>query len=81
LTERRERKRARRAITRPVTIDTAFRNADASDQEVPLGRLKSPPKKKRQLKGLSLMHGFAADNVGGNRLTVGTLSFLLYEQR
>ena len=62
--ERRERKRAKRAIINP---------SSGSDKENEIEEKRFPGKKSKERKvmaGFALMHGFNATNVGKNRLTV-----------
>ncbi|TCD71292.1 hypothetical protein EIP91_011063 [Steccherinum ochraceum] len=69
LEQRRDRRRAKRAIVKPIL-------SDESDAESEQTRTRREPKKKSQNKGqklatgLALMHGFNATNVGSGRITV-----------
>ncbi|KAJ7179921.1 hypothetical protein C8R43DRAFT_971187 [Mycena crocata] len=68
LTERRERKRIKRAIVKPREAsepDTASSNGNKRKN-----RPKSKSKKPKVPSGFALMHGFNATNVGKNRLTL-----------
>jgi hypothetical protein len=61
LAERRERKRAKRAIVDPVL----------SDDEETVPRTKGKKEKKTKIPaGLALLHGFQPNNVAKHRLTV-----------
>jgi hypothetical protein len=65
LTERRERKRAKRAIVQPKELAVTEDNDDNKKTD------KSKKDKKSKIPaGFALMHGFSATNVGKNRLTV-----------
>ncbi|KAJ7507725.1 hypothetical protein B0H11DRAFT_1968345, partial [Mycena galericulata] len=66
LLERRERKRAKRAIVQakgPSEPDAASSNGDKK-------KMKAKGKKPKVPSGFALMHGFSATNVGKNRLTL-----------
>ncbi|KIM90715.1 hypothetical protein PILCRDRAFT_811175 [Piloderma croceum F 1598] len=66
LTERRERKRAKRAIVHPKELED-----DENENCSPLPEKKTKKAKKSKIPaGLALMHGFIATNVGKNRLTL-----------
>jgi hypothetical protein len=68
LTERRERKRAKRAIVDPKELED-----DENENSSPLPEKKTKKAKKSKIPaGLALMHGFTATNVGKNRLTVSS---------
>ena len=73
LAERRERKRAKQAITRPprTTVHEEERSQDKAKQ-------KSKGKKQTLLGGLALLHGFTATNIGKNRLTVSSGGISLF---
>ncbi|KAJ7667948.1 hypothetical protein DFH06DRAFT_1294817 [Mycena polygramma] len=69
LTERRERKRIKRAIVQPKEVtepDTASSNGNAKHKKGVKGKGKKP----KVPSGFALMHGFSATNVGKNRLTL-----------
>jgi hypothetical protein len=68
LAERRERKRAKRAITRPPR--TTVHEEERSPANQDKAKQKSKGKKQTLLGGLALLHGFTATNIGKNRLTV-----------
>lgn len=79
LADRRERKRAKRAIIDPKARAKSPRGAKSADHEADdsLAGYAQPShkggKKSRKAKtpaGMALMYGFAANNVGKNRLTV-----------
>ena len=75
LAERRERKRIKKAIVQPNECDgTDEENHTMSNRKGKKGKTKTKPKVPA---ALALMHGFAATNVGKNRLTVGG-SFLWF---
>jgi hypothetical protein len=70
LTERRDRKRARRDIVQPKGSEVT---EDIENNSQPKRHSTCKSKKLKQCKmsaGLALMHGFTATNVGKNRLTV-----------
>ncbi|KAJ6509888.1 hypothetical protein C8R47DRAFT_1095732 [Mycena vitilis] len=69
LTERRERKRIKRAIVQPkeaTELDTASSNGNGKRKKGAKGK----GKKAKVPSGFALMHGFSATNVGKNRLTL-----------
>ena len=70
--ERRERKRIKKAIVQPKEITesdgTGEGNHLISNRK---GKKEKTRKKPKIPTALALMHGFAATNVGKNRLTVG----------
>ncbi|KAJ4466517.1 hypothetical protein J3R30DRAFT_3859332 [Lentinula aciculospora] len=71
LAERRDRKRAKREIVRPIAND----NADCKDDSKQTGAAREKKGKQKKASsqnapGLALMHGFTATNVGKKRLTV-----------
>ena len=70
LAERRERKRANRAITRPPR--TTVHEEEGSPATQDKAKQKSKGKKQTLLGGLALLHGFTATNIGKNRLTVSS---------
>lgn len=70
LAERRERRRAKKAIVDPKP-DPPASNVYSHDSDD--GKKKSSGKRGKGLNipaGLALMHGFSATNIGKNRLTV-----------
>lgn len=74
LSERRERKRARREIMNPreVKVDTRGEKENRNDEK------KGPNDKKHKIPaGLALMHGFSSTSVGKGRLTVRTSSSIV----
>lgn len=74
LTERRERKRAKRSIIQPKEV-----SVDEDKAENPICKKKTS-KKDKQSKipaAFALMHGFTATNVGKNRLTVRFVPLVL----
>lgn len=74
LTERRERKRARREIAQPNELVVPESGDDESEGSFTFPDSKvTKNKKAKKAKvpaGFALMHGFTATNVGKNRLTV-----------
>jgi hypothetical protein len=70
LTERRERKRAKRAIVHPKELED---DENENCSSVPEKKTKKAKQSKIPA-GLALMHGFTATNVGKNRLTVSGYS-------
>ncbi|KAK7061657.1 hypothetical protein R3P38DRAFT_2830780 [Favolaschia claudopus] len=74
LAERRERKRIKRAIVQPKPPNE-LDVVSSDDNDKPKKRAKAPKEKKLKVPaGFALMHGFAATNVGKNRLTMKPLS-------
>ncbi|KAF9055171.1 hypothetical protein BDZ89DRAFT_1055777 [Hymenopellis radicata] len=71
LAERRERKRTKRAIVNPVDKENGDdeEDDDISSKPKAKGKTRLASKKDKVPPGLALMHGFAASNVGKNRLT------------
>ncbi|KAG5641399.1 hypothetical protein DXG03_005335 [Asterophora parasitica] len=67
LKERRERKRAKRAIIKPTTTDSESEEG-SERRKIKKGKVKKDTKA-RITPGLALMHGFSATNVGSGRLT------------
>ena len=80
LAERRERRRAKRAIVAPKVPTDAASDEEEGTTGVALQATKTTRGKKKKstslAAGLALMHGFTAKNIGRNRLTVRKL--LLY---
>ena len=77
LSERRERKRVKRAIVKPHTSITVHSSPASSEREnKKVGRKKG--KKHSGIAGLALLHGFSATNVGKNRLTVSTVNLVYF---
>jgi hypothetical protein len=75
LDERRERKRTKRAIVKPTEQPTIIDDDEnPSDTEGSKKRKGKKAKNSKLQAGFALMHGFAATNVGQNRLTVGPRS-------
>ncbi|RDB22484.1 hypothetical protein Hypma_010281 [Hypsizygus marmoreus] len=69
LKERRDRKRAKRAIVEPINDSDDELDAKSDKNTKPKGK-KKPEAKKKVPAGLALMHGFSATNVGSGRLTM-----------
>lgn len=75
LEERRERRRAKKAIVAPKPLPAESDSGEDTDRER-RGRSGKASKKSKKgkglnmLAGLALMHGFSATNIGKNRLTV-----------
>ncbi|KAA1466188.1 hypothetical protein DENSPDRAFT_830944 [Dentipellis sp. KUC8613] len=72
LAERRERKRSRRAVTKPNEDPPSERSDEEETVQPKKKRAKKASKKElsRVPAGLALMHGFSSTNVGKNRLTM-----------
>ncbi|KDQ64843.1 hypothetical protein JAAARDRAFT_188127 [Jaapia argillacea MUCL 33604] len=72
LTERRERRRVKRALVNPVETEKPSQDGEGEyNMRDRKGEKKAAKEKKpRALAGLALMNGFAATNVGKNRLTL-----------
>ena len=70
LIERRERKRVKRAIVKPVELEIEREVSTLGDEDCN-GRRKAKKQKMAKLPAaFALLHGFRAANVGKNRLTV-----------
>lgn len=75
LAERRERRRAKKAIVDPKP-DSLASSASDNESDSKRKRKETKAKKTKRLNipaGLALMHGFSATNIGKNRLTVRSL--------
>ncbi len=73
LKERREKKRARKNIMKPVTdVDSETENL-YRPAKIKAG--KKDGDKSKTPAGLALMHGFTATNIGKKRITVGELGW------
>jgi hypothetical protein len=71
MTERRERKRVKRAIVRPDNSESDHDGGSVISQGKTTKKAKGKKGMKQTLfSGLAFMHGFSATNVGKNRLTV-----------
>lgn len=78
LAERKERRRAKRAVLKPASnvvtrdaVDVAVGHQSATPTKPSSSRReKSKAKVNKLSAGLALMHGFSAQNVGASRLTV-----------
>ena len=72
LAERRQRKRTKRIITQGLNIEDSEEEAETKSvqEKVRKGKKVEEKKKPKIPAGFALMHGFAATNVGKNRLTV-----------
>lgn len=89
LTHRRERRRAKREITKPVPPASRSSSDYESDASERPTRLERGPKdtgkkpqrslekkrKKKPMAGVALMEKFSAKNIGQERITVGLSSF------
>lgn len=81
LTERRERKRARREIMKPTAPQPPSETGvdEGDDERITLKKSKGKKTKAKAPKmpaGLALMHGFSATNVGKHRLTVRCTEYM-----
>jgi hypothetical protein len=72
LAERRQRKRTKRIITQGLNIEDSEEEAESKSvqEKARKGKQVEEMKKPKIPAGFALMHGFAATNVGKNRLTV-----------
>jgi hypothetical protein len=75
LSERRARKRVKRAIVKPdtnIVVHVSPASSERDNKKVP----RKKGKKHSGIEGLALLHGLSATNVGKNRLTVSTATVL-----